>query len=242
MKFVHIADMHFDTEFDSLNTTRNLSEIRRLEQRKIFKTIIEYCRENKIELLLISGDLYEQKFIRKSTIKYINDLFTTIPDTKIFISPGNHDPYLKNSFYNTYEWNQNVYIFKDKIEKIEVNEDIDVYGYGFSDFYCFNSGIENISLEDKNKTNILVIHGNLDGGYVDDNQYNSLSSKKLKHIGFQYIALGHIHKRFDNKEENCRIVYPGSTIAMGFDELGEHGMIVRRNRKQKSKSRICKIR
>ena len=37
MKFVHIADMHFDTQFDNLNRIENLSENRRLEQRQIMK-------------------------------------------------------------------------------------------------------------------------------------------------------------------------------------------------------------
>ena len=37
MKFVHIADMHFDTPFKSLSAKENLGEIRRLEQRKVFK-------------------------------------------------------------------------------------------------------------------------------------------------------------------------------------------------------------
>ncbi len=241
MKFVHIADMHFDTEFDSLTNINNLSSKRRLEQRKILKNVIEYCRENEVQLLLISGDLYEQKFIRKSTIKYIDELFKEIPNTKIFISPGNHDPYLKNSFYNTFDWSENVYIFKDEIEKIEINEETNIYGYGFSDFYCHNSEIENIVLDEKNKTNILIVHGSLDGGNDDYKQYNPLSYKKLKNIGFDYIALGHIHKRYDNGEEKGRIVYPGSPISMGFDELGTHGMITGEIKKGKVEIEFIKL-
>ena len=55
-------------------------------------------------------------------------------------------------------------------------------------------------------------------------QYNPMSTAMLKQKGFNYIALGHIHK--NNFEENGKIIYPGSTISLGFDELGEHGMIV----------------
>ncbi len=35
------------------------------------------------------------------------------------------------------------------------------------------------------------------------------------------MALGHIHKR----EIKENIVYPGSTVSLGFDELGEHGIL-----------------
>ena len=48
MKFVHIADMHFDSPFTSLGRIQGLSDIRRLEQRKILKKIIEYIQENNI--------------------------------------------------------------------------------------------------------------------------------------------------------------------------------------------------
>ena len=48
----------------------------------------------------------------------------------------------------------------------------------------------------------------------------------LKSKGFDYVALGHIHKLDYNSEENQNIVYPGSTVSLGFDELGQHGMIV----------------
>ena len=44
-----------------------------------------------------------------------------------------------------------------------------------------------------------------------------------------YIALGHIHKPYYNIKKNQKVVYSGSTISLGFDELGSHGMIVRRN-------------
>ena len=40
MKFVHIADMHFDIPFTSLNSKENLGEKRRLEQRSALKKVI----------------------------------------------------------------------------------------------------------------------------------------------------------------------------------------------------------
>ena len=116
MKFVHIADIHFDSPFVNLSDKDGLGDLRRLEQRKAFKKVIEYIKENDIKYLFISGDLYEQKYIKKSTIEYINNLFNEIPTTKIFIAPGNHDPYVKNSYYNKFQWNENVKIFNSTTE------------------------------------------------------------------------------------------------------------------------------
>ena len=224
MKFVHIADMHFDTPFTTLSSKGNFGKIRRLDQREILKKIIQYIKENNIPYFFISGDFYEHDSIRKTTIEYINELFRTIPETKIFITPGNHDPYLKNSMYYNFEWSENVKIFSSQIEKIET-KDADIYGVGFDDFYCTNLGIENIKIENKDKINILITHGALNASEKSQLSYNPISKNKLKEIGFDYVALGHIHKLDYNTEENQRIVYPGSTISMGFDELGPHGFI-----------------
>ena len=82
MKFIHIADMHFDCPFTNLSDKENFGEIKRLEQREAFKKIINYIKENNIEYFFIAGDLYEQRYIKKTTIDYINNLFKEIPNTK----------------------------------------------------------------------------------------------------------------------------------------------------------------
>lgn len=225
MKFIHMADMHFDSPFTVLNARSNLGEKRRLEQREAFKKVIDYIKENKIEYFFISGDLYEHQYIRETTIQYINSLFCEIPDTKIYISPGNHDPYIKGSMYEKFHWNENVKIFENNVEIVE-NEEIDIYGFGFNDFYCKNSDIENIQIRNKNKLNILVTHGTIDGGTTSNFEYHPLNKNRLKMLGFDYIALGHIHKPDYCSEIGQRIVYSGSTIALGFDELGKHGVIL----------------
>ena len=222
MKFVHIADMHFDVPFTTLNKNE-LGNLRRLDQRKALKKIIEYIKENKIEYLFISGDLYEHEYVKQSTIEYINNLFSEIPNTKIYITPGNHDPYLQNSYYNKFNWNKNVHIFKSNIEKISENN-VDIYGFGFDNFYMKASEYSKIQIENPEKINILITHGSLEGGTTEDLEYNPMNKNELENLKFDYIALGHIHKT--NYKEEQKIIYPGSTISLGFDELGNHGMIV----------------
>ena len=223
MQFVHIADVHFDIPFSTLNDKNGLDMKRKIEQRDVFKKVIEYIKNNNIEYLFISGDLYEQEYVKESTIEYINKLFKEIGSTKIFIAPGNHDPYINNSFYKNYNWNDNVHIF-NKENKMFSFDDVDIYGYGFDDFYIQNSGVEKIEIENKDKINILVMHADLDGVKNSEKAYNPISSKDLNKIGFDYIALGHIHNT--NFDKNKKALYPGSLTSLGFDELSKHGMIV----------------
>ena len=236
MKFVHIADMHFDSPFKNLADKPGLGDMMRMEQRRAFKKVIEYIQENDIPYLFIAGDLYEQKYIRRSTIEYINNLFKEIPNTKVFISPGNHDPFIKNSYYNQYTWSENVKIFTSEVEKVET-EDADVYGCGFDDFYCEKSRINDFKIEDKDRINILVIHGSLNASETLEKNYNPMTRNAIEERGFNYVALGHIHK----KEDSTNIVYPGSTVPQGFDELGEHGMIVGNIEKSNLELQFIKI-
>lgn len=85
------------------------------------------------------------------------------------------------------------------------------------------------------------MHGTLDGSETTENTYNPISKKVLEQIGFDYVALGHIHKT--NYDANCnqKIIYPGSTISLGFDELGEHGMIVGEIEKDKLSLEFVKM-
>lgn len=222
MKFVHMADMHFDTSFSQINDP-NLGTLRRIDQRKAFTKIIDYIIENNVDYFFISGDFYEHSYIRETTIDFINSEFERIKNTKVFITPGNHDPFIKNSYYNKYKWAQNVKIFGGNVEKVEL-PDMDLYGFGFDDFYMRESKIDGISIQNKEKVNVLIMHGSLDGGYDDERMYNPMSTGRVKELGFDYVALGHIHKR-NLSDENQSIVYPGSTIAIGFDEPGSHGII-----------------
>ena len=229
MKFVHIADVHFDCPFSSLSVRENLSDNRRLEQRNVFRKVINYIKENDVNYLFIAGDLYENEYIRKSTINYINNLFLEIPDTKIFIAPGNHDPYLKNSFYSEFDFAPNVYIFKSTDFECKETQDLNIYGIGFQDFYCKNVNYSNINVLQNEKPNILIMHGSLDSGSEENREYNPILESRLEALNMDYVALGHIHKPYYDEEKVQKVVYPGSLISLGFDEVGEHGMIARRN-------------
>ncbi len=180
MKFVHIADMHFDAPFTVLNQN-NLGDRRRLEQREAFQKVIEYIKQNYIEYLFICGDLYEHEYVKQSTIEYINRQFEQIPNTKILMIPGNHDPKIKNSYYEKYPWSKNVTIFGSEIQKMS-EENVDIYGYGFDNFYMKNTKIGELQIENPNKINILLTHGSIDGGNDELREYNPMKEQELKRI------------------------------------------------------------
>ena len=216
MKFVHIADVHFDMPMLSFKGNRELIKKRRIEQKQAFRDVIQFVKKEKVEFLFISGDLFEQKYVEKSTIEYIISNFGLISDTNIFIAPGNHDPLIKNSPYSTFDWPSNVTIFNSEYGMISF-DDVDIYGIGFNDYEFSSNEIANTKIENEDKINILVTHGTLNGA---DGKYHDIKEKDLNK--FDYVALGHIHEK---KVDDSRIIYPGSLISCGFDEEGKHGFV-----------------
>lgn len=216
MKFIHLADVHFDMVFSSIRTNKELIKRRRNSQKQVFKAAIELAKDEEVDAVFIAGDLFENKYVEDDTIKYIISCLNEIPNISVFITPGNHDPLIKNSPYNTYSWPDNVHIFGSEIGMYEVNG-VNIYGFGFEDYERDSNELDSLEL-DEAKTNVLITHANLDGA---THQYNDIKTKYLKK--FDYVALGHIHMP---KVDNSNIIYPGSLLAGGFDELGEHGLII----------------
>jgi len=224
IKFIHTADIHLDMSLTSLNSFGSASVERRHEQRTIFKKIIQISIEKEIDILLISGDLFEHNYVSKGSITFLNECFYSIPNVRVFISPGNHDPIVRSSYYSFFEWAPNVYVFNNPIEEI-VLEDLEtsIYGTCFKDFHMYDSALKGFKASGRCRTNILVSHGNLDliGG---SEGYHTICSKDVENAGFDYIALGHIHK-YIPELIGGRAFYPGSPAALGFDEPGQHGII-----------------
>jgi DNA repair protein SbcD/Mre11 len=220
---MHCADIHLDAPFSSLGGGSEKTALRRQDLKHTFEEIIKRAKAEEVQLLLISGDLYEHNYVSKATINHINDLFAKIPATEILIVPGNHDPYIANSFYKNFKWNENVHLLTDYDSYVTLDEiGVCVYGIGFSNFYQEKSLMYDIKPIDREYINILLAHGTVDMNFKQ-NLYNPMDSGNLAGIGMDYIGLGHFHNRMDDVGGYGIIYNPGSPEPLGFDETGEHG-------------------
>lgn len=211
--------------FTMLGRERNRGSIRRQDLKDTLKRIIHIAKDENVDILLICGDLYEHDYIRRATIDYINDLFKDIPDIKVILIPGNHDPLAANSYYDYYEWNENVFILSNTNKSFFFPElATNVYGIGFENSYNQKPMVPKISI-DPECFNILMLHGTVDMNF-GKTVLNPMTSHDLSLLGMDYVALGHFHKRIDHIGGFSNIFYPGSPEATGFDETGSHGILL----------------
>ncbi|MCI6188375.1 MAG: DNA repair exonuclease [Clostridium sp.] len=223
VKIVHTADLHFDTPFNEVDEKQRL--INKEELKEVFKNIINFCKEKYVDILLLAGDIFDNLTLSRETIYFIENVFNDIKETRVFISPGNHDPYDNNSFYKLIKWPENVHIFKGSLEKVYIEElKTNVWGAAFNGKYVRKSILKGFSQNDE-EINIMVIHGELSSS-EEGNEYNPITLSNIRESGMDYIALGHRHN-FSGvlKEGSTFYSYSGCPQGRGFDETGDKGIV-----------------
>lgn len=221
MKFIHIADMHIGSSFMSSCPDRNTASERREDLFRAFNKVIVACKKREVDLLLIAGDLFEDELVRASDVSRLADGFRRIPEVRVVIAAGNHDYIYEKSFYNLVEFPENVTIFRnDSLEKVEFADiNTNIYGLSFNRKH-YTEDIVEIPQLDSGANNILLLHCDV---LSKTSNYLPVSGNKLVQAGFDYCALGHIHK-------SCKVganaVYCGSTEPLDFSETGSHGYIL----------------
>lgn len=225
VKILHCADIHFDTPFQGLTPME--AQGRKEDLRETFGKVIEIVKKQSITILLIAGDLFDHDKTTKSTLEYIINKFEEIEDVKVFISPGNHDPYTSKSFYSILTWPSNVHIFKNTLERVYIPElNTCVYGIAFSNSHEKQCLIQDFHVEDKDAINIMVVHGDVIGK-GQATYYNPIKKDTIENSGLDYLALGHKH----GYSGVCKVgathwAYAGNPEGRGFDELGVKGILL----------------
>jgi DNA repair exonuclease SbcCD nuclease subunit len=224
IKILHTADLHFDTPFSGMSPKEALKNKEELKQ--VFEKIIQISLDEEIDILLIAGDIFDNLSVNKTTLYFIKNCFEKINTIKIFISPGNHDPFNQKSFYSIVDWPANVHIFKGKMEKV-ILEDLNtvVWGAGFNNSHINKSMLKEVKrMEGYN--NIMVMHGEI-AAFKEGNEYNPITEEDISVSNMDYIALGHRHKFSEVKKiGNTYYSYSGCPQGRGFDELDDKGIVL----------------
>lgn len=213
MRFIHIADIHLGAEPER---DKPWAKNRGRELWDTFERLIMRVREEKPDLLFIAGDLFHRQPLLRE-LKEVNYLFSQIPDTKILLIAGNHDYIKKDSYYRTFEWSENVIFLKSREpESVYIaGLNTEVYGFSYYERDIEEALYDNILPTDSGHINILLAHGG-------DEKHIPIRAGRLALNGFDYIALGHIHKSMGGGNG---IRYSGALEPLDINDMGEHGYI-----------------
>ena len=214
MRFIHLADVHLGAAPEA---GHEWAAQRGKELYESFYRVIGLCRQKRIELLLIAGDLFHrQPSVRE--LKELNYYFSGIPDTRVVMIAGNHDYIGPHSAYGSFAWSPNVVMLSggqmDSVYLEELNTE--VYGFSYHSREIGEARYDEVRPGVRERINILLAHGG-------DASHIPIDRKRLEKNGFDYVALGHIHKA---GRIGRRTAYSGSLEPLDKTEEGEHGAIV----------------
>ena len=226
MKFAHLADCHIGSWRDL-----KLKDI----STNAFIKAVDKCVKEKVDFILIAGDLFNTSFPRLDNLKTVVTKFKQLKDLEIpvYIVPGSHDysPSGKTILDVLEEAGLFVNVFKGSVEngKLKLNFTIDrKTGAKITGMLGKRGALERLyyekliteNLEAEKGFKIFLFHSGI----------NELKPKEMENIisqplsllpkGFDYYAGGHVHIVDDRKIDGYgRIAYPGPLFPNSFAEL-----------------------
>lgn len=215
MKILHTADIHL-REYED-------------ERWKALQRLIEIGKAEKIEIFVISGDLFDKGIDAETLRPKIREIFS-YTGFKIILIPGNHD---NESYKSGLYFGEDTIILTDLDKPFEYN-DIMIWGLPFKPIEGMDILDKLRSIADKlttDKKNILLCHGELldaffsrkDFGEEGEARYMPIKLSYFKDLNFDYVLAGHFHSKFDIRKlgNGGYFVYPGSPVSITKRETGQ---------------------
>ena len=222
LRFLHAADLHLDSSFEALRSGK--AAVRRSEQRQLLARMAELVQREKLQLVLLPGDLLDSELSYAETGEALIAALRQM-EVPVFIAPGNHDFYTPNSPYARLSFPENVHIFTENALRAAELPALGLRVYGAA-----YPGKESAPLlrgfhaENDGCWNLLCLHAELT---KRPSPYAPVTEEELAASGLHYAALGHIHKA----SGLCRAgstwyAWPGCPEGRGFDETGEKSVSI----------------
>ncbi|PTI89255.1 exonuclease subunit SbcD [Staphylococcus warneri] len=238
MKVIHTADWHLGR---ILNGKQLLED-----QRYVLEQFIDRMKEEKPDMIVIAGDLYDNTYPGKETIKLFEETIATLNiDMKIpiILISGNHDGKERLNYGASWFEHNDLYI-RTKLESmtqpIHINS-INFYTLPFAtvaevqDYFKDDSIQTHQQALDKciscmsetlqpHEINVLIGHLTVQGGKTSDSErpltIGTVETVERKSFNlFDFVMLGHLHHPFSINED--AIKYSGSLLQYSFSEVGQ---------------------
>jgi DNA repair protein SbcD/Mre11 len=229
VKFLHTADLHLDSPMVGLRYLPK-AIFHRLQEStfRALKNITDAAIKHEVDFVVIAGDLYdgEDRSIRAQAVLRNEMNRLAEKGIKVYAIHGNHDHLGGNSIQ--FDFPGNVFFFKDKLEIAAFRKNdgtiVHLYGFSYPKRHVTERWIEKYERSDGADFHIGLLHGHFEGA-SDHGKYAPFRLSELLDKGYDYWALGHIHKRILLSQQP-HVVYPGNPQGRNRKEQGDKGAYI----------------
>ncbi len=225
-RVLHCADLHLDASFASDSLSAAAGTWRRADLRAALGRILTLARERQVDAVTIAGDLYEQDYALPDTADFLVQQFAKLAPIRVFIAPGEHDPYTNDSLYALTRWPENVTVFSQgRLSAVELTPGIHLWGAAcppsrghrtLDNFHVNHEGV-----------NLLLLHAaDAEQPGPGDKVLFSVDAATVRAAGFDFALLGHQHNGRVWPEDAPCCVYPGSPEPLAPGEADSAHQVV----------------
>lgn len=229
IKFIHTADIHLAKELSCNN-----SEVDQLEKifsqagEKAFKNLINLAITEKIDFIIIAGDLYDREARSISSSRFFLKQSEHLKQEgiEVFVISGNHDP--AGVEQEVFQLPTNVHYFSSQEAEVfdyqkQGKLAARIIGQSYKQKFESRKMYNYYTAPDQSVFNIALLHTALT---KNNNRYVPATKKELLHKKeIDYWALGHLHQyqEINNKPD---IYFPGTLQAHNISEQGNKGALL----------------
>ncbi|EAF8204012.1 exonuclease SbcCD subunit D [Listeria monocytogenes] len=227
IQFLHMADLHLDSPFIGLSTLPQplFSAIQESTFQSL-ERITTVAIKEAVDFVLIAGDIYdsEDQSVRAQA-RFAKEMkrleAANIP---VFMIHGNHDFLEKHK--EKLALPSNVHVFSEQVEvmshKTATGVSVNIYGFSYNERHIRSSRVGEYKIQGDADFHIALLHGSEVSSSEEHDVYAPFRVQEISKKGFDYWALGHIHKR-QLLAESPSIYYPGNIQGRNRKESGEKG-------------------
>lgn len=226
-RFVHAADVHLDSPLRGLaGQDGSAIELIRSATRKAFEALITRTIEERAAFLVIAGDLYDGDWRDYQTGLFFVGQMGRLREAGVpaFVIYGNHDAQSKITRSLTLP--DNVTVFPTHSAETRRIEELDValHGQGYKERDTDKNLARSYPPAIPGAFNIGILHTGL-AGMEGHAPYAPCTLDELRHKGYGYWALGHIHKP-QILSTDPHVVFSGNVQGRHIREAGPRGAML----------------
>jgi len=258
MRLMHIADLHIGKKLNGISLIE--------DQKYILNQMICLIEEEKIDGLLIAGDVYQQAQPSNEAMMLFDDFLSQLVKMEIpvYMISGNHDSEERIAYFSKLIQKSKVFASSLFTGTTQIIQTEDAYGklnihllpfikpidvrkyYPDMKVDSYQKAMEIViehSMMNKEERNILLCHQFITGGQISDSEVFAIGTlDNINHQvfdDFDYVALGHLHHPQHVGREEVR--YSGSPLKYSLSEVKSNKSITVIEIKEKGNIQIEKI-
>ena len=200
---------------------------------RCFEAAVNYALDNRPDLFLIAGDLFDHMQPRNPTRAHVMDYFRNLYEkgVKVFLISGHHDTPKSmeqgSSPVSVYGNSKYVTYFQDTYQPTQAALSVDgrkvaVSGISYNPTLTWSTDpLEKAKLTGSGDINILMLHYPIEGFSGYSGSLEPVVRPGSIPEGLQLVAAGHLHRYQRRKIKGAEVIFPGSTERVSFSEEGE---------------------